>query len=312
MSPSGDAIAYDYICTNTGQAGGGSAGTEVYTAVTSGTSPGGAILEELRAARGYLPSWLPTKGGEFNDLLATDQYGRWLATLALSTPLEWTPVLEANEGYSFGGASFSRTGNVLVYQVGPEGGEESALVAARLNGTISPAAQITGQCVVATANGSMTPSVSPDGKRVAWSDAGGAKMATIEIPSSVTTSQCAGNTTTISPTGIDPVFSGAASPTNGGGGGGSSTGLSIKGPAKATLAQVRKGLTFTTRCSKKCTVKGTMTTGGKTVARATARLKRKGTAKVRLKARLAATVTEVSVVVSSAGKSATRTIPVSR
>ncbi|MFM9139751.1 MAG: hypothetical protein ACKOTH_04265, partial [Solirubrobacterales bacterium] len=120
-----------------------------------------------------------------------------------------------------------------------------------------------------------------------------------------------------------PLFSAASAPKNGSGGdsgggsggggsgGGSTGGLSVKGPSKATLAKVAKGLSFSTRCSAKCTVKATMTAGGKAVARASKKLKRKGTASLKLKARLPAGTTSVTVVVTSGSKSATRTVPIS-
>ena len=318
MSPGGDAILYDYICTNTGQAGDGTAGTRVYTAVTSGTSPGGAILEELRAPGGYLPTWLARKSGEFNDVLATDQYGRWIGTLSWQTPLEWTPDVWVvlGEGSTLGGASFSRTNNVFVYEIKAEDTGDYLIGAAKFDGDFAPGVQRLGECIIASSPESMNPSVSPDGSRVTWSDNEGAKVAPLTIPQDVIGRPCGGTVTTLSRTGANPVFSGAAAPTNGGGPGpnpspGPNGGLTINGPTKATRAQVSKGLSFSTRCAKKCSVKATMSAGGKTVARASKKLKRKGTAKLKLKAKLAAGVTSVTVVVPSGGKSATRTVAVS-
>ena len=313
MSPGGEAILYSYLCTNTGQAGGGTAGSSVYTAVTSGTSPGGAILEELRAQGGYLPTWLARKSGEFNDVLATDQYGRWIGTLALRTPLEWTPTFTATEGFTLGGGSFSRTNNVFVYEITPEDTGEHVIGAVKLDGDFALGVRSLGECIIASSPETMNPSVSPDGSRVAWSDNGGAKVATLSISQGVVGKSCGGTVTTLSRSGINPVFSGAPAPTNGGsgGGGGSTTALSVKGPSKATRSQVAKGLSFSTKCSKKCSVKATMSAGGKTVAKASRKLKRKGTAKLKLKARLAAGTTSVTVVISSGSKSATRTVAVS-
>ena len=316
MSPGGDAILYSYICTNTGQAGGGTAGTSVYTAVTSGTSPGGAILEELRAQGGYLPTWLARKSGEFNDVLATDQYGRWIGTLAWRTPLEWTPTFGAPEGFTLGGGSFSRTNNVFVYEITPEDTGEHVIGAVKTAGDFAVGARSLGECIIASSPETMNPSVSPDGSRVAWSDNGGAKVATLSIPQDAVGKSCGGTVTTLSRTGINPVFSGAAAPTNGGGsgggaGGGSTTALSVKGPSKATRSQVAKGLNFSTKCSKKCSVKATMSAGGKPVAQASKKLKRKGTAKLKLRAKLAAGTTSVTVVISSGSKSATRTVAIS-
>lgn len=309
MSPQGDAILYDYICTNTGQVGGGTAGTEVYTAVTSGTSPGGAIRDELRAAGGYLPTWLDRKNGEFNDVLATDQYGRWLGTLALRAPLEWTPAFIANPGFTLGGGSFSRTNNVFVYEITADDIEDHLLGAVRLDGDLAPGVRSLGECIIASSPETMNPSVSPDGSRVAWSDNGGAKVATLTIPQDATGKPCGGDgsVTTLSRTGTNPVFSAATAPTSGG----SKTALSVKGPSKATRAQVRKGLSFSTGCTKKCSVKATMSADGNTVARASKKLGRRGTAKLKLRATLAAGVTSVTVVISNGGKSATRTVTVS-
>lgn len=308
ISPDGEAILYDYICTNTGQAGGGTAGTRVYTAVTSGTSPGGAILEELRAPGGYLPTWLARKSGEFNDVLATDQYGRWIGTLSWKATLEWTPTFIATEGFTLGGGSFSRTNNVFVYEITPEDTGEHVIGAVKLDGDFAIGSRSLGECIIASSPETMNPSVSPDGSRVTWSDKEGAKVAPLTIPQDAVGKSCGGTVTTLSRTGTDPVFSAAPAPTSGGG---STTGLSIKGPSKATRAQVSKGLSFSTRCAKKCSVKATMSAGGKTVARASKKLKRKGTAKLKLKAKLVAGVTSVTVVVSSGGKSATRTVAVS-
>lgn len=54
-----------------------------------------------------------------------------------------------------------------------------------------------------------------------------------------------------------------------------------------------------------------MSAGGRTVARGTRTLKRKGTAKLKLRARLGRTVASVTVKVSSGGRSATLTVPIS-
>lgn len=306
IDPSGSVIAYDYLCTNT-QAGGG---TNVYVALTSANSPGG-LGDPLQLAGIWRPNWLPSRpaGAAAPDMIATSQGMTEIGKLTWITPplpsLE--PVLAPQGSDLLPTASMSRTGNVLAYSVNTAN-DVRELYVARLSGPFGQGVGVLGQCLVATSNASLNPSISPDGKRVAWDDAAGAKVAAVDIPAGSSGGPCGATPTTISGSGRDPVFSGAAAPTSGGAAGS----LTVRGPSKASRSQIRRGLSFSTRCSKRCTVKGTMTAGGKTVARATRKLKRKGTAKLLLKARLAASVTEVTVVVSSAGKSATRTITVSR
>ncbi len=308
IDPAGEVIAYDYVCTNT-EAGGG---TNTYVALTSANQPGGFVgAEPLQATGVWRPSWLPTTapGGAAPDMVVTSQAMTTLDKLSWITPLESQTVFasnpEANTYISSG--SVSRTGNVLAYAWN-EADDSKSIYVARLSGPFEPGVTGTSECRLVNSRESLNPSVSPDGTRVAWGDEGGTKVADVTIPEGAG-NQCGGTTRVISASGGDPVFSAATAPTSGGGGGAS--GLSVKGPSKATRAKVRKGLSFSTRCAKKCTVKATMSTGGKTVARGSKTLKKKGTATLKLRAKLARTVTSVTVKISSGGKSATLTIPVS-
>lgn len=312
IDPAGEVIAYDYLCTNT-QIGGG---TNTYVALASASNPGGFVGgEPLQAVRVWRPSWLPTTapGGAAPDMVVTSQAMTTLDKLSWITPLESQTVFNSNPDANtyISSGSVSRTGNVMAYSW-TEPDDTKSIYLSRLSGPYEPGVSITAECRLVNTRESLNPSVSPDGTRVAWSDEGGTKVADVAIPDG-SGNACGGSTRVISTSGGDPVFSAASPPTSGGGsgGGGSATGLSVKGPSKATRSRVRKGLSFSTKCAKRCTVKATMSAGGKSVARGTKKLKKKGTARLKLRARLAKTVTTVTVVVRSSGKSATLTIPIS-
>ncbi len=324
IDPRGEVIAHEYMCTNIGS---GTAGTTVTTALTSAASPG-VIMDELRAVGSYRPSWLTTRapGAAANDMLLTDQYGRWLETLAWRLPLEAVEVVDANEGYVLSSASFSRTGNVLAYAIGEESTDRSTVYVARMTGDLVPGVGVGAVCAVASSTEPMTPSVSPDGSRVAWSDNGGAKVAAVTVPAGANGEACPGTITTLAAGGINPVFSGAAAPSRPAPDPGPNPGpdpgpnpapnpgprstLAVKGPTSASLAQIRKGLTFSTRCSGKCTVKGQMVVGSRRVATDTTKLKRMGTARVVLRAKLKKSVPAVTVVISSGARVFSRTVTV--
>lgn len=320
IDPRGEVIAHEYMCTNIGS---GTAGTTVTTALTSAASPG-VIMDELRAVGSYRPSWLTTRapGAAANDMLLTDQYGRWLETLAWRLPLEAVEVVNANEGFVLSSASFSRTGNILAYAIGEESTDRSTVYAARMTGDLVPGVGVAAVCAVASSTEPMTPSVSPDGSRVAWSDDGGAKVAAVTVPAGANGEACPGTITTLAAGGINPVFSGAEAPTppapnpapNPGPTPGPKPGprstLTVKGPTSATLAQIRKGLNFSTRCNGKCTVKGRMLVGNRQVAADTAKLKRKGTARMVLRAKLKKSVSSVLVVIVSGTGVSSRTVTV--
>lgn len=321
IDPAGDSILYDYICTS---ATSGFQG--VYSAISVAGSPG-VMNPPLQVADVWQPGWLPSTapGGAAPDTIVLNETRTALGRFSWTVPQNLEAVWAVDPGQTderFGRASMSRTGNILAYGWEESDGSKSIYVA-RLAGPFLPSVQALAECRLPTGANAEDPSISPNGSRVAWQDDGGAKVATVSVPSSGTGQACAGSPTVLSSTGKFPVFS-AASPPGGdsgggggsggggsGGGGGSTGGLAISGPTKATRAQVRKGLSFSTRCAKKCSVKATMSAGGKTVARASKKLKRKGTAKLKLKAKLPAGVTSVTVVVSSGGKSATRTVAVS-
>ena len=307
INPAGDVIAYDYMCTNT-DAGGG---TTLSTALATVNSLG-VMLDPLQVEGGYLPSWLSRKGGDFNDMIGTSGRGQYLSSLTWKVPPSWDPVLELTDPQrTFGGASFSRTGNILTYEISdyPESGPEAhRIYAARLDRDFAPGAGVVAECLVAESSvETMLPSVSPDGRRVTYDDEGGVKVTTFTVPDGFD-QPCGGSTITIAPGGVDPVYNAAAAPNNNNGGGG---GLKVKGPSKATKAQVRKGLKFSTTCADKCTVKASMKAGSKTVARDTVKLKRKGTAKLKLRAKLKKSVKSVTVLITNGKQSATRTIPIS-
>ncbi len=312
IDPQGEVIAYDYLCTNYGQ---GTAGTEVYTALTSSTNPGG-VYQELRAVGGYRPSWLNRGGPPAPDILGTDQYGRWLGTLTWQLPLEWTPLIWPVDGVTFGGASFSRSGNILAFEASRD--DRTELYVARLSGDMSPGTTVLAECLLASAGPdvAMTPSVSPDGSKVAWSDPQGAKVATVTVPDGPGKT-CQESSITLSASGIDPVFSGASAPAPGPNPNPNPTPtptptptLKVKGPTSVTRAQLKKGVSYSTRCAAKCTVKGSLRAGSRLVATDTTKLRRKGTAKVVLRANLKKSVKTVTAVITSGGKSATRVLPV--
>lgn len=308
IDPAGEVIAYDYLCTNT-QVGGG---TNTYVALTSANQPGGFVgAEPLQVTGIWRPNWLPTTapGGAAPDMVVTSQAMTTLDKLSWITPLESQTVFSSNPDANtyISSGSVSRTGNVLAYAWN-EADDSKSIYVARLSGPFEPGVTGTSECRLVNSPESLNPSVSPDGTRVAWGDEGGTKVADVTIPEGAG-NQCGGTTRVISASGGDPVFSAAKAPTSGGGGGAS--GLTVKGPSKATRSQVRKGLSFSTRCAKRCTVKATMSAGGKTVARGSKTLKKKGTATLKLRAKLARTVTSVTVKISSGGKSATLAIPVS-
>ncbi len=306
IDPAGKVIAYDYVCTNT-QVGGG---TNTYVALTSANQPGGFVgAEPLQATGIWRPNWLPTTapGGAAPDMIVTSQGMTTLDKLSWITPLESRTVFasnpEANTYISSG--SVSRTGNVLAYAWN-EADDSKSIYVARLSGPFESGVTGTAECRLVNSRESLNPSVSPDGTRVAWSDEGGTKVADVRIPEGAG-NQCGGSTRVISASGGDPVFSAAAAPTKSGG----SSGLSVKGPSKATRAQIGRGLSFSTKCAQKCTVKATMNAGGRTLARGSRMLKKKGTATLKLRAKLGRAFALVTVKISSGGKSATLTIRVS-
>ncbi|MFM9022585.1 MAG: hypothetical protein ACKOT0_05230 [bacterium] len=321
IDPAGDSILYDYICISA------ASGTQgVYTAIASAGSPG-VMSPPLQVTDVWQPGWLPSTaaGAAAPDTVVLNEsrtaLGRYSWTGTFNVDVVFAVDFQQTDE-RFGRASMSRTGNILAYGWEESDGSKSIYVA-RLAGPFLPSVQALAECRLPTGANADDPSISPDGTRVAWQDDGGAKVATVSVPSSGSGQPCGGSTTLLSQSGKFPVFSAASAPKNGSGGdsgggsggggsgGGSTGGLSVKGPSKATLAKVAKGLSFSTRCSAKCTVKATMTAGGKAVARASKKLKRKGTASLKLKARLPAGTTSVTVVVTSGSKSATRTVPIS-
>ncbi len=182
--------------------------------------------------------------------------------------------------------------------------DEGRLVVSTLAGP--PPGTPTAVCEFRGAAGSFqSPTWSPDGQRLAWAEDDGIHVATIrdlgtcDLPASV-----------LVPGGRQPDFGPADAGPAGVGGPAPAAKVSATVAARATRAQISRGLAVTVRCPAACKASARLLVGSRTVARASTQLTRAGKRVLRLRARIPKGVRKVSVrvMIGSARDAATVTI----
>lgn len=320
MSADGSLALFDYGCQR------GVAynfRTDPFTVVTSTArvSSVGAVLLD-----GWNGSFVPSSAsaGEASDrVLVSSLLGSGIFEYVMTAPPTDQQVLQAAAGGQIWSADVSRDGTRLVGDVTSAGGVEELFVYG-LAVPRRPGAGFTSGCRLATGPNPSQPNFSPDGTMVAWSDDQGAKVAAITSIAGSTQSlpPCGmGPTVTLSATGRQPVFSGAAPPVAAvaGSGGPGSAGQAAPATPKLAVAAPRaigrsalrtRGLRVSTRCTAACTVRAILRVGSRVVARASVRLRRAGTARLVLRARIPARTRSVTVAVTRSGIRGTKVVRV--
>lgn len=149
-------------------------------------------------------------------------------------------------------------------------------------GTPTPACSFS-----APAGSFQSPTWSPDGKELAWSEDDGVHVAEV-----VDVADCASITSKLAiPGGHQPDW-GPADATA------VAPGTAAAVPGKATRALVRKGLPVHVKCPGPCAAKASLVSRGRVIARAKATLSGAGTKTLRLRARLPRSVRSVTVKVT--------------
>jgi hypothetical protein len=312
LSPDGSLAVYDYFCQRGVYYG---YSTDPFTVVT-----GTARVSDIGSVtlNGWNPSFIPgtTGPGQASDkLLVSSFLGTGIFEYTMTAPPTDRPVLEGAAGGGIWSADVSRDGTRLVGDVTSASGVEE-LFAYTLSVLRDPGAGFSAGCRIPTGPRPSQPNWSPDGGMVAWSDAEGVKVATVlSLAGSVASPPACGMgaVTVLSASGINPVFSNAAAPTPAGAGGGAPTasGLAVTIPRSISRSALRtRGLRISTPCPAACTVRATLRASSGVLARGRAILRRKGTARIVLKARVPAKTRSVTVTVTRAGLTGTRTVKV--
>lgn len=202
-------------------------------------------------------------------------FGQWIETAGTGLELERTDV--------------SADGKVAAIQLaGWEGGSKATGKIAMVRAESFGGPLASGDCMLPSQGVADDPTVSADGKFVAWHDDRGIVSAGVPDFSGADPCNLTKPPVVISATGEFPSF-GAASTAGQGPGPGPGPGPGAKGPAvtlpvRVTAASLRGGLTVKVKVKRAGTVKIVGKVNGKIVARGQKRAKAAGQVKVKLKA----------------------------
>jgi hypothetical protein len=145
------------------------------------------------------------------------------------------------------------------------------------------------------AGGYLRPTWSPEDNALAWQQADGIHVGSIDLAS------CEAKDVLLVPGGSYPDFGPAGVPLI----------VAASAPAKSTRRKVAKGLPVKVTCPQACTISAQLVVGKRVVGKATKKLGRAATATLRPRAKLKRGTKKLTVRVKAAGKTVKRTVKIS-
>ncbi|MDW5597141.1 hypothetical protein VSS74_22535 [Conexibacter stalactiti] len=190
VNASGSSLAYTYRLNYGPYSGYPNGGFDDRYAIVNPAAPGSPTAPAIDQPGQYNPTW-------FGSRLVTSKNGEiWFET----QPLQFRSWLSDPAHAPLLAAEVNRAGTRVLVLRG-----DGRVVIAGWQGTVgSTAGAVTSQCLL-PASGIGWAALSPDGTQVAWSDAGGLRVATVTASNATTCPT--GGLVTLSASGVTPAFS---------------------------------------------------------------------------------------------------------